>query len=112
MVWIPESPRWLIKRTREEDAARSLGHLLALPLDDPIVQAELNEIRLNLKMEKEFGDCGYLDCFKSSKNRIGMGFPHALKLDLTRRSFANPHWYIPSGMAAADRDQVCPFINC
>ena len=65
-----QSPRWLIKRNRDADAARALSRLTSLPIDDREVLFELEEIRLNLKHEEEVGASSYLDCFRSSDNRI------------------------------------------
>src|SRR6266702_3334507 len=65
-----QSPRWLIKKHRDADAAHSLSRLTSLPADDPEVTAELDEIRLNLKHEEELGESSYLDCFRASDNRI------------------------------------------
>jgi MFS transporter, SP family, sugar:H+ symporter len=67
---LSQSPRWLIKKHRDADAARSLSRLTSLPADDPEVLFELEEIRLNLKHEEEIGEGSYLDCFRSSDNRI------------------------------------------
>jgi SP family sugar:H+ symporter-like MFS transporter len=70
MLILPESPRWLIKRGREEDAARSLGRLLSLPSNDVVVERELDDIKTNLEQEQALGSSSYLDCFKPSKNKI------------------------------------------
>ncbi|KAF8498516.1 general substrate transporter [Russula emetica] len=70
MACLPESPRWLIRKNRDVDAARSLSRLTSLPVDDPEVRFELEEIRLNLKYEEEVGASSYMDCFRSSDNRI------------------------------------------
>ncbi|KAH9978316.1 MFS monosaccharide transporter [Russula compacta] len=70
MAILPESPRWLIKKHRDADAARALSRLISLPVDDPEILSELEEIRLNLKHEEELGASSYLDCFRSSDNRI------------------------------------------
>ncbi|KAI0295354.1 MFS monosaccharide transporter [Multifurca ochricompacta] len=70
MLFLPESPRWLIKNRRDADAAQALGRLTSLPPNDPEVTVELEEIRLNLKHEEELGETSYLDCFRSSDNRI------------------------------------------
>jgi sugar porter (SP) family MFS transporter len=67
---IIQSPRWLIKRDRDADAARALSRLTSLPVDDPEVRSELDELRRNLKYEEEVGAKSYLDCFRSSDNRI------------------------------------------
>jgi len=70
MFLLPESPRWLIKRHRDADAARALSRLTSLPYDDPEVNAELDEIRLHLKHEEALGNSSYIDCFRPSNNRI------------------------------------------
>ncbi|KAH9167454.1 MFS monosaccharide transporter [Lactarius sanguifluus] len=70
MFLLPESPRWLIKKHRDVDAAHALSRLTSLPSDDPEVTNELDEIRLNLKHEEDLGESSYLDCFRPSDNRI------------------------------------------
>ncbi|KAF8263986.1 MFS monosaccharide transporter [Lactarius quietus] len=70
MFLLPESPRWLIKKHRDADAARSLSRLTSLKPEDPEVANELEEIRLNLKHEEELGESSYLDCFRPSDNLI------------------------------------------
>jgi MFS transporter, SP family, sugar:H+ symporter len=67
---ILQSPRWLIKKHRDSDAAVSLSRLTSLPRDHPEVISELEEIRINLKHEEELGESSYLDCFRLSDNRI------------------------------------------
>jgi SP family sugar:H+ symporter-like MFS transporter len=64
-----QSPRWLTKNHRDDEAAQALSRLTSLPVDDPEVLSELEEIRLNLKYEEELGESSYLDCFRSD-NRI------------------------------------------
>src|ERR1700753_183033 len=46
MILVPESPRWLITKERNEDAARALSRLTSLPPDHPEVLSQLEEIRL------------------------------------------------------------------
>ncbi|KAH9978328.1 MFS monosaccharide transporter [Russula compacta] len=70
MALLPESPRWLIKNHRDADAAQALSRLTSLPADDPEVLSELEEVRINLKHEEELGESSYLDCFRSTDNRI------------------------------------------
>ncbi|KAI0246702.1 MFS monosaccharide transporter [Lactifluus subvellereus] len=72
MAFLPESPRWLTKKHRDSDAAAALSRLTSLPPDHPEVVSELEEIRLNLKYEEELGEASYLDCFRSTDNRIRM----------------------------------------
>jgi len=60
----------LIKKNRDADAAQALSRLTSLSVDDPEVLFELEEIRSNLKYEEEVGASSYMDCFRSSDNRI------------------------------------------
>lgn len=70
MMFLPESPRYLIKRGREDKAAQSLARLIGANPADPEVTAELNEIRVNLRAEEELGESSYLDCFRNTHNKI------------------------------------------
>ncbi|EJF64135.1 MFS monosaccharide transporter [Dichomitus squalens] len=70
MFYLPESPRWLIKKGRDEAAARALSRLTSLPPDDPEVETELNDIRAALAEEQKLGDSTYIDCFRFSDNKI------------------------------------------
>lgn len=70
MFILPESPRYLIKKRRDEDAARALGRLLSVPASDPDVRAEVEDIRANMMIEEQLGESTYLDCFKQGPNKI------------------------------------------
>jgi len=70
MILLPESPRWLIMKERDEDAARALSRLISLPPDHPEIRAELEEIRVAFQHEKRLGESSYLDCFRASDNKI------------------------------------------
>ncbi|KAI0032308.1 MFS monosaccharide transporter [Vararia minispora EC-137] len=70
MFFLPESPRWLVKRHRDADAARAMSRLVSSSPDAPEVQLELDEVRVALKHEEELGESSYLDCFRSSDNKI------------------------------------------
>ena len=70
MILLPESPRWLIKKERDADAARALSRLISLPPDHPELQAELEEIRIAYQHEKELDETSYLDCFRRTPNKI------------------------------------------
>ncbi|KAG8745651.1 hypothetical protein FRC10_007348 [Ceratobasidium sp. 414] len=70
MMLLPESPRYLIKRGRDQDAQCALARLLSLHPEDPEVETELNDIRANLRAEEELGTGSYADCFKQGPNKI------------------------------------------
>lgn len=44
IVFMAESPRWLVEKNRQQDAARALSFVRNRPVDDPLVVQELDEI--------------------------------------------------------------------
>lgn len=70
MLTLPESPRYLIKAGKDEQAHHALARLLSADTSDPSIEIELNDIRANLRQEQELGRSGYLDCFRSGQNKI------------------------------------------
>lgn len=47
LLTLPETPRFLIKKDKHERAKKSLSFLRRLPVDDPDLLAEYEEIRAN-----------------------------------------------------------------
>ncbi|KAJ8454304.1 hypothetical protein ONZ51_g13103 [Trametes cubensis] len=72
MIWLPETPRWLIKKNRPDYAAKALSRLRSLPMTHPVVVAELEEITAALEAEREIGQNTYIDCFRSTHNKIAL----------------------------------------
>ncbi|GAA5873086.1 hypothetical protein JCM16303_006934 [Sporobolomyces ruberrimus] len=76
---LPESPRWLLLKGRDEDARRALARIFKDDPDSQQVNEELAEIAANIHHERSLGTATYLDCFKGGpgRNRLrtltGMG---------------------------------------
>ncbi|KAF9891209.1 Plasma membrane low glucose sensor [Aspergillus nanangensis] len=66
MLMLPESPRYLIKRDRLEDAAKSLSRLRRLDINDAAIVEELAEIQANHEFELSQGRAGYREIFKGT----------------------------------------------
>ena len=76
MFILPETPRYLIKRGRYDDAAKSMSRLRKLPVDHPVLIEELNEIQANHEYETQAARGGYLDCIRGGMLKrllTGMG---------------------------------------
>ena len=67
LLFLPETPRYLIKMGRKEKAAKSLSRLRRLETTHPAVVEELAEIQANHDYETSLkASASYLDCFKGT----------------------------------------------
>ncbi|KAH4967231.1 hypothetical protein HBI78_080230 [Parastagonospora nodorum] len=64
LFFLPDSPRWYVKRNRHDDAARALGKLRGQPVESQFVKDELAELVANYKYEMTHMQAGWLDCFR------------------------------------------------
>lgn len=52
MIWhLPESPRWLVRRSRNVEALSILARLDSKPTDDPEVVAHMHEVEENVRLQ-------------------------------------------------------------
>ena len=66
LVFLPETPRYLIKVGEDKKALKSLVFLRRLPADSPHVLAKLEEIKANYEYEKSLGTASYVKCFRGN----------------------------------------------
>ena len=69
VVFLPESPRWLMMRNKNDQALHSLSRLLGQPEDSIEVKQEYASIAANLESERSIGKSTWLDCFKKDERR-------------------------------------------
>ncbi|OGE53762.1 hypothetical protein PENARI_c007G11251 [Penicillium arizonense] len=71
LFFLPESPRYYVRRGRTEDALRSLSRVRGQSLTHPAIQAELAEIQANYDYEKRIASTSWADCFKGGMSPRG-----------------------------------------
>ncbi|GAA5836437.1 hypothetical protein JCM3766R1_001595 [Sporobolomyces carnicolor] len=69
---LPESPRWLLLKGRDEKARKALSRVLRADPDSAEVNEELAEIAANIHHERSLGTATYLDCFKGGPGKNGL----------------------------------------
>ncbi|ODV96778.1 hypothetical protein PACTADRAFT_32276 [Pachysolen tannophilus NRRL Y-2460] len=67
MIWgltfMPESPRYLCKVGRIDDAKKSISKVNKVPLDDPFVDSEIDVIMAGIEREKLAGNASWKELF-------------------------------------------------
>lgn len=69
MLCLPETPRFLIKKGKDSQALKSLVFLRRLSADDPVIIAELAELKSNWEHEQSLGSASYIECFKGTTGK-------------------------------------------
>jgi SP family sugar:H+ symporter-like MFS transporter len=66
MLILPETPRFLIKQDRYEEATKALARLRRMEMNDPAVVAELAEIQANHDYEMSLGKASYIEIVRGT----------------------------------------------
>lgn len=66
LLLLPETPRWLIMKGKNEKAAIAFSRLRKLDPTHPAIVEELNEVRANHEYEVTLGKASYAQCFKGT----------------------------------------------
>ena len=61
MAFVPESPRYLVKRDRVEDARLSIAKTNKVPLDDNTVKLEIMNLEASVEMERLAGEASWTE---------------------------------------------------
>ncbi|CCH58140.1 hypothetical protein TBLA_0A03400 [Henningerozyma blattae CBS 6284] len=69
MLFVPESPRYLVQKGKIEEARRSVSKSNKLPVDDPVVISEVDMIMVAVEKERAEGEAGWKEMF-DTKNKV------------------------------------------
>ncbi|KAF5371643.1 hypothetical protein D9758_003573 [Tetrapyrgos nigripes] len=69
LFFLPESPRHLLGIGRRTEARAVIAELNSVPLDDPLVDENVDELEYAINAENEGGKVGWLECF-SARNML------------------------------------------
>lgn len=70
LVFLPETPRFWVKKNRPEKAAEALSRLRRLPTDSKPVKKELLELQKSFEMEMEVGNSSWKACFSPHGSQL------------------------------------------
>ncbi|RMX85793.1 hypothetical protein D0869_03558 [Hortaea werneckii] len=97
MFFLPETPRFLIKKGKDRKAIKSLTFLRRLPPVHAALLCEFEEIQGNWEYEKSLGKASYIECFRGNVGKRTITSIVLQRLQqLVGVNFINPNSGLPN----------------
>jgi len=104
---LKESPRWLAKKGREDEALANLAYMRGTNIYNPMLQAEFQEIVQSTEHEREVsGGASWRELLlKGNRKRVGLGVIIMLSQQFSGTNAIG--YYAPQIFAAVGISKVC-----
>jgi MFS family permease len=87
IFFVPESPRWLIERGREEEARRAMARVRGLHVDHPLVNSDFDEQWAAHELDKRAGSGSWAQCFVGEGKDVHNKAPYRTMIMVVMMAF-------------------------
>ncbi|KDQ51112.1 hypothetical protein JAAARDRAFT_185381 [Jaapia argillacea MUCL 33604] len=110
IFFLPESPRHLLGNGREEDARKVIAEMNNMPLDDPFVTEQMEELEYGIKAENEGGKATWMECF-STRNKLWYRTMNGMMLQFIQQlNGQNFYYYYGDTFFQSAGTQLSPYV--
>jgi sugar porter (SP) family MFS transporter len=110
IFFLPESPRHLLGEGREDEARSVIAELNGVPVDDPLVSEDMEELAFGIKAENEGGKAGWLECF-SARNALWKRTGNGMMLQFIQQlNGQNFYYYYGDTFFQSAGTQLSPYV--
>jgi SP family sugar:H+ symporter-like MFS transporter len=87
IFFVPESPRWLIEKGREEQARRAMARVRGLDIDHPLVNSDFDEQWAAHELDKRAGTGSWAQCFVGEGKDVHNKAPYRTMIMVVMMAF-------------------------
>ncbi|KDQ51113.1 hypothetical protein JAAARDRAFT_140816 [Jaapia argillacea MUCL 33604] len=110
IFFLPESPRHLLGRGREEEARQVIAELNSVPIDDPLVLETMEQLEFGINAENAGGKATWMECF-STRNQLWKRTINGMMLQFIQQlNGQNFYYYYGDTFFQSAGTQLSPYV--